>query len=299
MNNTNAMDTDVAENFLGKLLFATMQGTANKTFIGQLEPLVSAITGDESALARLAAKETNSMIPYAGSRSLINDAVVDGVQDVRRDFQGYLGRNFGWMKKAMGGDDRQVDIYTGEPVDANGPFYNALQSVMPFGQQAGGTEEWRQWLIWSGWDGLQDVRTNPDGTEVTPEQRRWMSQHIAERGQLVKDVERISKNKEYNRQLRDWKKQIQSDNVLLYGGVTENTTGGSSSPRNLGVYKALDRVHRNHINAAKQAYLNRNPDFREAQVKQGRAKQNMRRGDVTKSMENTRRAKEIIDQRKI
>ena len=59
----------------------------------------------------------------------------------------------------------------------------------------------RQWLIDTGWDGVQMIRKDSSGNhEYTPAEREVLYKYIGEQ-QIWKEFDKLSKNKKYNDQL--------------------------------------------------------------------------------------------------
>ena len=89
-------------------------------------------------------------------------------------------------------------------------------------------EPWRQWLIGTGWDGLQILQTNPlSGQPITPQEQQWLNNWIAA-GLTNKDgspkpgyplVELIEKMRNHPHQY--WDKKIKDIGSLYTTGFNK------------------------------------------------------------------------------
>ena len=85
-----------------------------------------------------------------------------------------------------------LDVYTGEQIKYFEPQTAAINALLPFFKTNGGTEEWRQKLIASGWDGLQRPRTDPTtGQLVKPEEIFFINNWIAQNYKLGERTEAL------------------------------------------------------------------------------------------------------------
>jgi hypothetical protein len=171
---------------------------ANKTWTAGLEPLVSVINGDQTAVTRMLANEVRSAIPWSGALGVAADAISSTQKDIYNDLIGYVTNRLPGLNANL---PEQIDIYTGTPLnDIDNPILRAVNAVNPV-KISEGTEPWRQWLIDSGWDGLQMIRKDSTGNhEYTSAEREVLYRYIGEQ-QIWKEFDKLSKNKKYNDQL--------------------------------------------------------------------------------------------------
>ena len=95
-----------------------------------------------------------------------------------------------------GNDDLkdQLDIFTGDRVNYTDPMSAAINSVLPFFKSNGGTEPWRQWLLGTGWDGLNNLRKNKlTGQPLSPDERYFINNWIAKHAGLMQQVQQLMK----------------------------------------------------------------------------------------------------------
>ena len=65
---------------------------------------------------------------------------------------------------------------------------------MPFWNTKGGTEDWRKWMLSTGWTGLSEPMINKEtGEEITPDTRQWINRYIGQelKGQWVSDITKL------------------------------------------------------------------------------------------------------------
>ena len=188
----------LTENFRDKLMWTLSATFVNKTWVAGLEPLVAMANGDETAINRFLANETRAYIPQAGALSVISNAITSSQKDIYNDFIGYVKNKVPGFSSQL---PEQIDIYTGKPLnDIDNPVLRTLNAVNPV-KISEGTEPWRQWLIDSGWDGVQMIRKDSSGNhEYTTQEREMLYKYIGEQ-QIWKEYDKLSKNKKYNDQL--------------------------------------------------------------------------------------------------
>jgi hypothetical protein len=188
----------LTESFVDKLAWTLSATFVNKSWVAGLEPVVAVANGDETAISRFLANEMRSAIPMSGALGVVSNAITSSQKDIYNDLIGYVTNKVPGFSSQL---PEQIDIYTGRPLnDIDNPVLRALNAVNPV-KISEGTEPWRQWLIDSGWDGVQMIRKDSTGNhEYTPEERETLYRYIGEQ-QLWKEFDKLSKNKKYNDQL--------------------------------------------------------------------------------------------------
>lgn len=188
----------LTESFVDKLAWTISATFVNKSWTAGLEPVVAVANGDETAISRFLANEARSAIPLSGALGVVSNAITSSQKDIYKDMIGYITNKVPGFSSQL---PEQIDIYTGKPLnDIDNPVLRAINAVNPV-KISEGTEPWRQWLIDSGWDGVQMIRKDSTGNhEYTPQEREVLYRYIGEQ-QLWKEFDKLSKNKKYNDQL--------------------------------------------------------------------------------------------------
>lgn len=188
----------LAESFSDKLAWTLSATFVNKSWVAGLEPVVAVANGDETAITRFLANEVRAAIPMSGALGVVSNAITSSQKDIYNDLIGYVTNRVPGFSSQL---PEQIDIYTGKPLnDIDNPILRTLNAVNPV-KISEGTEPWRQWLIDSGWDGVQMIRKDSTGNhEYTPQEREVLYRYIGEQ-QLWKQFDKLSKNKKYNDQL--------------------------------------------------------------------------------------------------
>jgi hypothetical protein len=188
----------LTESFVDKLAWTISATFVNKSWTAGLEPVVAVANGDETAISRFLANEVRAAIPLSGALGVVSNAITSSQKDIYKDLIGYVTNKVPGFSSQL---PEQIDIYTGKPLnDIDNPILRALNAVNPV-KISEGTEPWRQWLIDSGWDGVQIIRKDSTGNhEYTPQERETLYRYIGEQ-QLWKQFDKLSKNKKYNDQL--------------------------------------------------------------------------------------------------
>ena len=282
------IDQAPMEDILNKMAVAVSMNLTNATFLSGFEPLVGLLSNDETAWNRFLANTTNSMIPGAGARSILNNIVTPQIKDVKNEFWHQLANK---NKFLFPGDEflkDSVDLYTNEPIRYHEPLTAAVNAFLPAFKSNGGTEPWRQWLLETGWDNLQILQTNPLNSEpIEPKAQQWINTWIAEHYPLAERIEEMRTHpKGY------WDKKLK-EYVKGRGDLTQNEFPIEKSV----VHVALDNLHRKARKAAWEAY--KRTLAGETQTLEGAYKNRrdlqLKKGDITGARETTDEILDIID----
>ena len=233
------VDSSITEEFFQKAVASISHNITNDTFIGGFEPLVGLFSGDPTAWTRFFAQQTDMLIPYKGVRSILNNAIAPQLKDVENDFLSYM-KNY---NKFIFKDELEdlLDVYTGEPINYFYPLEAAANALLPMFKSNGGDEPWRQWLLSTGWDGLQNPRKNRyTGLDLSPEDRHFINNHIAKNGYLAAQVTKLM-----NEDDGFWKKQIKE-----YSKLKRMKPQHTWNIKNLTLYWLLDKIHDDAFEAA-------------------------------------------------
>ena len=240
----------VTEDWVGKLGYTFSMTFANQTWLAGLEPLVAILNQETGAAERLLANQARSFIPQSGSLGVVAKAIDNSQKDIYKDFLGYIKNRLPGLNTTL---PQQIDIYTGKPVnDIDNPMLRALNAISPV-QFSDDAEPWRQWLIDTGWDGVQRIRKDSTGNhEYTPAEREMLYKYIGEQ-QIWKEFDKLSKSKKYNDQL---------DRVRAMR--VEGVDSDKIDVAQIQAYKPLDDIMLVAQRAAEQRLQKDNPDMWEA-----------------------------------
>jgi hypothetical protein len=240
----------VTEDWTGKLGYTFSMTFANQTWLAGLEPLVAILNQETGAAERLLANQARSFIPQSGSLGVVAKAIDNSQKDIYKDFLGYIKNRLPGLNTTL---PQQIDIYTGKPInDIDNPMLRALNAISPV-QFSDDAEPWRQWLIDTGWDGVQRIRKDSTGNhEYTPAERETLYKYIGEQ-QIWKQFDKLSKSKKYNDQL---------DRVRAMR--VEGVDSDKIDVAQIQAYKPLDDIMLVAQRAAEQRLQKDNPDMWEA-----------------------------------
>jgi hypothetical protein len=240
----------VTEDWVGKLGYTFSMTFANQTWLAGLEPLVAILNQETGAAERLLANQARSFIPQSGSLGVVAKAIDNSQKDIYKDFLGYIKNRLPGLNTTL---PQQIDIYTGKPInDIDNPMLRALNAISPV-QFSDDAEPWRQWLIDTGWDGVQRIRKDSTGNhEYTPAERETLYKYIGEQ-QIWKQFDKLSKSKKYNDQL---------DRVRAMR--VEGVDSDKIDVAQIQAYKPLDDIMLVAQRAAEQRLQKDNPDMWEA-----------------------------------
>ena len=188
----NRTDQAFTEDILRKTVFALSANVTNNTFVGGFQPLADLLTGRPDGWSRFWAQQTDQLIPGKGIRTILNNAISPGLREVNNSFWGYLanGSKFLFPSNEDAALPSLLDVYTGKPIRGYESITQAANAVLPFFKQNGDMEPWRQWLLSTGWDGLQKIRKNKiSGQPLTPQERHfinnWIGKNANLKGQII------------------------------------------------------------------------------------------------------------------
>ena len=244
------VDSSITEEFFQKAAASISHNITNDTFISGFEPLVGLFSNDPTAWTRFFAQQTDMLIPYKGVRSILNNAIAPQLKDVENDFLSYM-QNY---NKFIFKDELEdlLDVYTGEPINYFNPLEAAANALLPMFKTNGGDETWRQWLLSTGWDGLQKPRKNRyTGLDLSPEDRAFINNHIAKNGNLVGRILQLMEGDDGY-----WKKQIKE-----YSKLKMMKPQHTWDIKNLTLYHLLDEMHDEAFEAAMDELGNYNRKY--------------------------------------
>ena len=253
VNESQRVDQSTAEQWMLQLGWALTSNIGSQTFMSGIHPLAAMYSGDKSAWARFIAMQADQIIPGAGARSVLNNALSPGLKDVERTIEGYFANKWKFLPKVGESLANEVDFYTGEPIRVNDdPINAAVNALLPTFKHNGKIEPWRQWLLKTEWNGLSRVDKDPiTGGKMTPQAREAISKYIADTRfdfgdgpemRLEDKIKLMSENPIWLEQLKDksyWEQQKGIDPL-------------KKAP----VYDELDRIHDIAKDKAWEAYGN-------------------------------------------
>ena len=281
----NRMDQAVQEDLFRKVMFSATMNVTNNTFVSGFKPLVDLLTADPTAWNRFFAQQVDqTVIPFRGIRSILNNAISPGLRDVNNDFFSYMQNSNKFMMPT--GEDAALpellDVFTGKPIKGYESITQAANALLPMFKQNGSMEPWRQWMLSTGWDGMTKLRTNKfTGQPLSAHERHyinnWIGKNANLKGQVIKlmtenDGYFQDKMKEYNRKLK-----------------------GKVNVKEWVVHRELDRIIDRAYDGAWDALEAYNAE--QGYTSQGRElkmlKHQMQQGDVSGSSETQTRLKKL------
>ena len=283
------VDQAITEDWWRKLSFAISMNVANKTFLSGFEPLVSMLSGDEGAWNRFLATQADSLIPGTGARSVLSQAITPQLKDVENDMLSYLKNRSKFLYN--GNDELKdlVDVYTGEAIRYHEPLVAAGNALMPFFKSNGGMEPWRQWLLSSGWDNLQTIRTNKiTGQPLSAEERFWINNWIGKNGRLAEQIDglRTANDGWWSKKLNEYAKARGLKNQKEFP-IKETV-----------VHDMLDQIHNEAFNQAWSAWEQENATASNLPGYYKEVKGRLSIGDTAGAAKTSTELQQILDIRK-
>ena len=283
------VDQSITEDWFRKIAHSISMNITNDTFIGGFEPLVSLISGDPSSWTRFWAGQIDMQIPYKGVRSVLNNIIHPQLNDVDNDITSYLMNANKFMfpgKRGMDNDPlaEMLDIYTGKPINYYDNFTHAINSVLPFFKSNGDTEPWRQWLLSTGWDGLQKIRVNRHtGLPLNTHDRQFLNNWIAKNAALKEQIITLmTENDGW------WNKKIKE-----YAKARGLKTQKQFPIKQFVLHQELDYIHDLAFEGAWDALEAYNEQFTSIGREIQNRNHDLRRGDAQAASESQRRVQDL------
>ena len=246
----NRVDQAVTQDFFTKIAASIGMNITNGTFIQGFEPLVGLLSRDASAWNRFWAGQIDLTIPFKGPRSILNNLITPQLKDVENDITEYLKNANKFLFSGNENLKDLLDVYTGKPIRDYETLTNAVNAFLPMFKSNGGMEPWRQWLLSTGWDGLQRMRKNPEtGLDLSTEDRHYINNYNAENGNLANQlIDLMMQEDDYwdselkayvkSRGLKD-QSQYPAKKTLLYRRLDEiHDRAFEAAVRSLNAYKS-------------------------------------------------------------
>ena len=283
--NANRVDSAITEDWFSKIAYSISMNVTNQTFLSGMAPLVGIISRDETALKRFIAGWTDPLVPFAwtGSRSVLNKAITPQLKDVENDILA-LHKNF--SKFMFNSNDHlkdQLDVYTGERINYHDMPTAAINAVLPFFKSNGGIEPWRQWLLDTGWNNLNTLRTNRlNGHPLTADERYYINNWVAKYSGLKEQVIKLMKEDlrgGYTARYKEARGQMTQDEYPI----------GDSY-----IHDSLDKIHNDAFKKAWTALEAENASYRSMGILEEYKKVALERGDVEGAAEHQNEINDLI-----
>ena len=285
------MDQAVTEDFFRKAVFSISMNITNNTFVGGFEPLAGMLTGDPTGWNRFWANQTDQLIPMKGMRSILNNIVSPQLRDVNNDFLSYLanGSKFLVPGSEEGMLPDLLDVYTGKPIKYQEPITAAANAILPYFKQNSSQEPWRQWLLSTGWDGLQKIRKNKFTGEALSSQDRyfinnWIAQNAGLKHQII---QLMSHNDGY------FQKEMRK-----YAKLRGLRSQADMPVKEFFVHRELDKIHDRAFDGAWNALEAYNEQYSSRGRVRNMIKHQLRTGDTGGAIETQKLIYQLKNMRK-
>ena len=150
-------------------------------------------------------------------------------------------------------------------------------------------EPWRQWLLATGWDGLQKIRRNKiTGQPLSPDERQYINNRIAKNANLRAQVTSMMNEGDgyWNKKLKEYVKAR---------GLKKQ----SQYPiKEFIVHKELDRIHKRAFEGAWDSLEARNSNFTDIGIETRFMNLELNRGNTKAASEHSQNIRDIQNIRK-
>lgn len=199
-----------SQNWVGKMLWTISESFVSNTPLGGLDALVDLANPSSNKFAvfkRFLANEVRSYIPMSGALGVGANLINSTQKDIYDDFRAYLFNRLPVVNLNL---PEQIDVWTGQAVkEYTNPMMRIFNALSPI-KVSEGEEEWRTWLMNSGFDAISMLKKDSTGSiDYTPEQRQIITQYMGG-DKLYKEVEKMSKRPDYNKFLKDLRSAVQN-----------------------------------------------------------------------------------------
>ena len=250
-------DSHWMEDGLNKIAHALVMNVTNQTFLSGMAPLAGLIGRDERVVNKFIAGWTDPLVPFywSGSRSILNNIISPQLKDVDNDVMSF---HKNYSKFLFADSDMlrdQLDVYTGQPINYQEPMTAALNGLLPFFKSNGGSEPWRQWLLGTGWNNLNTLRTNRlTGHDLTSRERHFINNWVAKNGGLQLQIKKLM--------AADQRGKYTKNYVNARGKKSQKEFPISDSY----IHKELDRIHNAAFKAAWSALQLENDSYKSLDI---------------------------------
>ena len=212
----------------------------------------------------------SSWIPASGGLGVIANATDAAQKDINGEITAFVKNRIPGLKSQL---PNQIDIWTGDPInDIDNPFLRALNAISPI-QVNGSNEPWREFLQDIQYRGLGILKFDSTGSyEWKPEDREIINKYIGEQ-KLYKEIERIMKRKDYQKQIKALKALRNQNNQTNKDKIELKTTL-------LPIHQDLNQVIREALKIAEARYLREHPHVQQSIYNAQQAKNRMKEGNV-------------------
>ena len=281
----NRVDESWTEDILRKVSHAISMNVTNNTFIQGFEPLVGLISNDPTAWNRFWATQIDMTIPFKGQRSILNNIISPQLKDVENDITSYLKNYNKFLFTNSESLHDLLDVYTGKPVNYHNLLTRAANAFLPVFKSNGGMEPWRQWLMATGWDGLQKHRVNRfTGDELSTEDRHYINNHIAQNGNLANQIiELMNQKPDY------WRAEM--DEYVKHRGLRDQK---DYPVKQTLLYKKLDQIHDRAFDMALQSLRAYKQQYTTIGREISNRNRELNRGLFNKAAETQKKIKDLL-----
>ena len=282
----NRVDQAITEDAFRKAAFAISMNMTNSTFLSGFEPLVGLISGDAGAWTRFWAQQTDMMLPYKGVRGVLNNVVSPQLKEVSNDYGSYLMNANKFLFSGSENLKDMLDVFTGQPIRSYDPLTNATNAVLPMFKSNGGMEPFRQWLLSTGWDGLQSIRKNPHTKQpLKSHEKHYINNWIAKNANLQAQITQLMTRN------GGWYQKKIDEYVKERGQMPQ-----SQFPiKQTVVHRELDRIFDRAFKAAWNSFENYEKQFTTVGREMRTRDLYLQQGKMKEAAQKARKVKELID----
>ncbi len=220
---------------------------------------------------------------------MLSAAITPQLKDVENDIGSYLLNRNKFLFKGNDYLKDLLDVYTGERIREEEPFIAAINVALPFFNTNGGMEPWRQWLLQTGWDGLNLPRVNPVTKQnLTAEERHWINNWIGKNYGLADQIDQLRQQDE-----KWWDKK-----VTEFAKRRGNLDNSVLPIKELATYDMLDRIHNDAFDKAWAAYEYEQASTGNIPAYRKMIKGQLNQGDVAGAVQSAQQLQQILDTRK-
>ena len=279
------VDESITEDALLKVAHAISMNVTGNTFISGFEPLAGLVSQDPHAWTKFFAQQTDMLIPYKGVRSVLNNVIEPQLKDVNNDYWSYMKNA---NKFLFGGDNElpnMVDIYTGRPIRYYEPLTRITNAILPVAKSNGGMEPWRQWLLSTGWDGLQKIRRNRFTQQpLSARDRQFVNNWIGKNGHLQAQIADLMVKDDgfWDKKLREYHKE------------RGNLPQSDLPIRELIVHKELDRIHDRVFELALDDLERERKNYTEVGREIYNRKRELNQGNIQRAKQTNKKVQQLL-----
>ena len=177
----------------------------------------------------------------------------------------------------------QSRLSTGKRINYTDQPTAAINAFLPYFKSNGGDEPWRQWLLGTGWNGLNNLRINKYTTQpLSDDERYFINTWVAKYGGLRAQIERLMEEDKRGKYTKN------------YIGARGQKKQKQFAIKDTYIHDQLDQMHNNAFNSAWDALELENSSYGTIGILEKHKKSQLERADYGGASQTQQEIEELL-----